>query len=50
MRRNWTSSIVPTASGDDQTIYLVVNNFGHLGIAFTEGAALPWRCAYIQKL
>ena len=24
MRRNWTPSIVPTASGDAQTIYLVV--------------------------
>jgi hypothetical protein len=32
----WTPSIVPTASGDDQTIYLVVNIFGHLGTAFTE--------------
>jgi hypothetical protein len=36
MPRNWTPSIVPNASGDDQTIYLVVNNFGHPGIAFTE--------------
>jgi hypothetical protein len=34
MRRSWTPSIVP--NGDDQTIYLVVNNFGHLGAAFTE--------------
>jgi hypothetical protein len=34
MPRNWTPSIVPT--DHDQTIYLVVNNFGHLGIAFTE--------------
>jgi len=25
--------ILPNASGDDQTIYLVGNNFGHLGIA-----------------
>lgn len=32
----WTPSIVPTGSGDAQTIYLVVNNFGHLGTAFTE--------------
>jgi len=31
MPRNWTPSIVPT--DHDQTIYLVVNNFGHLGIA-----------------
>jgi hypothetical protein len=36
MRRNWTPSIVPTASRDDQTIYLVVNNFRNLGIAFAE--------------
>ena len=33
MSRNWTPSIVPTASGDAQTIYLVVNNFRHLGTA-----------------
>jgi len=32
----WTPSIVPTGSGDAQTIYLVVNNFGHLGTAFAE--------------
>src|SRR5258705_490180 len=32
----WTPSIVPTGSGDAQIIYLVVNNFGHLGTAFTE--------------
>ena len=31
----WTPSIVPTGSGDAQAIYLVVNNFGHLGTAFT---------------
>ena len=34
MDQNWTPSIVPT--DHDQTIYLVVNNFGHLGTAFTE--------------
>ena len=34
MRRSWTPSIVPT--DHDQTIYLVVNKFGHLGTAFTE--------------
>jgi hypothetical protein len=34
MGRTWTPSIVP--NGDDQTAYLVVNNFGHLGTAFTE--------------
>src|SRR5258707_13722378 len=32
----WTPSIVPTGSGDAQTIYLVVNNSGHLGTAFAE--------------
>jgi hypothetical protein len=35
MHRSWTPSIVPTG-GDDQTFYLVVNNFGHLGTAFIE--------------
>jgi hypothetical protein len=34
MGRNWTPSIVPT--DHNQTIYLVVNNFRHLGTAFTE--------------
>jgi hypothetical protein len=34
MGRNWTPSIVPT--DHDQTIYLVVNNFGNLGAAFPE--------------
>jgi hypothetical protein len=34
MTCNWTPSIVPT--DHDQTIYLVVNNFRHLGTAFTE--------------
>ena len=34
MSRNWIPSIVPT--DHDQTIYLVVNNFRHLGTAFTE--------------
>ena len=34
MGRTWTPSIVP--NGDDQMVYLVVNNFGHLGTAFTE--------------
>jgi N12 class adenine-specific DNA methylase len=33
----WTPSIVPSGTTDhDQTIYLVVNNFGHLGTDFTE--------------
>jgi hypothetical protein len=37
MPGSWTPSIVPTgASDDDQTIYLVVNNFGRFGTAFTE--------------
>jgi hypothetical protein len=34
MRRNWTPSIVP--NGHDQTVYIVVNNFGKLGTAFAE--------------
>jgi hypothetical protein len=35
MPRNWTPSIVPTG-GDDQTFYLVINNYGTLGPAFAE--------------
>ena len=34
MGRSFVPSIVP--SGDDQTVYLVVNNFGNLGAAFPE--------------
>jgi hypothetical protein len=34
MRRSWTPSIVP--NGHDQTVYLVVNDFGKLGTAFAE--------------
>jgi hypothetical protein len=34
MRRNWTPSIVP--NGHDQTVYLVVNNYGKSGAAFAE--------------
>ena len=34
MGRSFVPSIVP--SGHDQTIYLVVNSFRHLGTAFTE--------------
>ena len=34
MGRSFVPSIVP--SGHDQTLYLVVNNFGNLGPAFTE--------------
>ena len=34
MPRNWTPSIVP--NGHDQTVYLVVNNYGKSGIAFAE--------------
>jgi hypothetical protein len=34
MRRNWTPSIVPI--GHDQTVYLVVNNYGKSGAAFAE--------------
>jgi hypothetical protein len=34
MNRGWTPSIVP--NGHDQTVYLVVNNFGKSGTAFAE--------------
>jgi len=34
MRRSWTPSIVP--NGTDQTVYLVLNDFGRLGRAFPE--------------
>jgi hypothetical protein len=34
MRRSWTPSIVPT--GTDQTVYLVLNDFGQLGRAYCE--------------
>ena len=34
MGRRFVPSIVP--SGHDQTLYLVVNNFGNLGTAFPE--------------
>jgi hypothetical protein len=34
MGRSFVPSIVP--SGDDQTVYLVINNFGNLGAAFPE--------------
>jgi hypothetical protein len=34
MRRSWTPSIVP--NGHDQTVYLVVNNYGKSGAAFAE--------------
>jgi hypothetical protein len=34
MDRSFVPSIVP--SGHDQTVYLVVNNFGKLGTAFAE--------------
>ena len=33
-RSNWTPSIVP--NGDDQTIYIVVDDFGRRGRAFRE--------------
>ena len=33
-RTNWTPSIVP--SGDDQTVYLVAEDFGRLGRAWRE--------------
>jgi hypothetical protein len=34
MRRSWTPSIVP--NGTDQTVYLVLNDFGSLGRAYCE--------------
>jgi hypothetical protein len=34
MRKSWTPSIVP--NGTDRTFYLVINDFGRLGRAFTE--------------
>jgi hypothetical protein len=34
MGRSFVPSIAP--SGDDQTVYLVINNFGNLGTAFPE--------------
>ena len=34
MRRSWTPSIVPNVH--DQTVYLVINDFGNLGAAFPE--------------
>jgi hypothetical protein len=36
MRRSWTPSIVP--NGDNQTIYLVLNDFGSLGRAYCEAS------------
>jgi hypothetical protein len=36
MRRNWTPSIVPT--GHDQTVYIVLNDFGQLGRAYCEAS------------
>ena len=33
-RSNWTPSIVP--NGDDQTVYLVADDFGKLGRAWVE--------------
>jgi hypothetical protein len=36
MRRSWTPSIVP--NGKDQTIYLVLNDFGQLGRAYCEAS------------
>ena len=34
MRRSWTPSIVP--HGSDETVYLVLNDFGSLGRAYCE--------------
>ena len=35
-RTGWIPSIVPPASGPDQTVYLVVDHFGRLGTAYRE--------------
>jgi hypothetical protein len=34
MRRNWTPSIVP--NGDDQNVYLVLDDFAQLGRSYRE--------------
>jgi hypothetical protein len=34
MRRNWTPSIVP--KGDDQNVYIVLDDFGRLGRSYRE--------------
>lgn len=34
MRRNWTPSIVP--NGTDQTVYIVLEDFGRLGRAYAK--------------
>jgi hypothetical protein len=36
MRRSWTPSIVPT--GTDESVYLVLNDFGQLGRAYCEAS------------
>ena len=36
MRENWTPSIVP--NGHDQTVYIVLNDFGQLGRAYCEAS------------
>jgi hypothetical protein len=36
MRRSWTPSIV--SNGTDQTVYLVLNDFGRLGRAYCEAS------------
>jgi hypothetical protein len=37
MRQSWTPSIVPNgANGADQTVYLVLDDFGRLGRAYPE--------------
>ena len=36
MRRSWTPSIVP--NGHDQTVYIVLNDFGQLGRAYCEAS------------
>ena len=36
MRQSWTPSIVP--NGHDQTVYIVLNDFGPLGRAYCEAS------------
>lgn len=36
MRGNWTPSLAPT--GHDQTVYIVLNDFGPLGRAYCEAS------------
>ena len=35
-RTGWTPSIVPEGDGDDQNVYIVVDDFGRNGRAYRE--------------